>query len=199
MSSSDLVRWGGLAAVVGGALLVVAELLSLPIVFEDDLSQVVGTASWTISGLLFLLSSVLLLLGLVGLYVRQSEAAGVLGLVGFLTAFLGTALTVGFAFTDLVVLPVLAAEAPEILNEDPPLAALVPFILSGVGWVLFGVAALRARVYPRWVAVLLVVGAVLAAIPVIFSTVVFALAVALLGLGLFTGSGEAVQQPSRVS
>ena len=34
----------------------------------------------------------LLLLGLVGLYSYQSEAAGVLGLAGFLAAFLGTAL-----------------------------------------------------------------------------------------------------------
>ena len=41
---------------------------------------------------LFLLTTVLLLLGLVGLYSYQSEAAGVLELAGFLAAFLGTAL-----------------------------------------------------------------------------------------------------------
>ena len=199
MSSSDLVRWSGLAAVAGGVLLVIAELSTLPTINEENLSEVAVTTSWAVQQLLFLLSSVLLLLGLVGLYARQSEAAGVLGLVGFLTAFLGTTLTAGVSFDQIVVLPILAAEAPEVVNGTPPLGILLPFLLFGVGWVLFGVATLRARVYPRRAAVLLVVGAGLAAVPLIFSTIIFALAVAWLGLGLFAGSGEAVQQPSRVS
>lgn len=42
--------------------------------------------------ILFLPGAVVLLGGLVGLYAKQSEAAGRLGFVGFLVAFLGAAL-----------------------------------------------------------------------------------------------------------
>ena len=43
--------------------------------------------------------AVVLLGGLVGLYAKQSEAAGRLGFVGFLVAFLGTALPWGISAT----------------------------------------------------------------------------------------------------
>jgi hypothetical protein len=47
--------------------------------------------------MLFLPGAVVLLGGLVGLYAKQSEAAGRLGFVGFLVAFLGTALPWGIS------------------------------------------------------------------------------------------------------
>jgi hypothetical protein len=55
----------------------------------------VTTPSYAFSSLLYLLGGVLLQLGLVGLYIRQSGPLGILGLVAFLVAFLGTALAVG--------------------------------------------------------------------------------------------------------
>ena len=80
-----------------------------------------------------------------------------------------------------------------------PLRDLGSVISSGVGWLLFGAATLRARVYPRAAAVLLMVGAVLAALPLPFTYVVFGVAVAWLGSGLFARRGEATRQPSRAS
>jgi hypothetical protein len=96
MSSSDLIRWGGLAALVGGVLFVVAELLGLPTLNVESFSETATTASFAIQQLLFLLGVALVLLGLVGLYARQSEAVGALGLISFLVAFLGTVLIGGF-------------------------------------------------------------------------------------------------------
>ncbi len=67
-----------------------------------------------------------------------------------------------------------------------------------VGWVLFGLATLRARVYPRVAAALLIVGAVLAFLPLSLSTVLFGAAIAWLGFILFTGRDASAAQPSRV-
>ena len=70
---------------------------------------------------------------MVGLYVSQSEATGIPGLIGFLIAFLGLVATPGGAGAAL---------------------------FANAGWTLLGVASLRAGVYPRTITVLLIVGAV---------------------------------------
>ncbi len=90
MSSSNLIRLGGLA----GVLLTIGALLSLATESENP-SESATTASYAFTWLLYLLGGVLLLLGLVGLYARQSEAAGILGLVGFVAALFGTVLALG--------------------------------------------------------------------------------------------------------
>jgi len=72
-------------------LFVVSSLFSLAVNF-DHFSEAVTTGPFAIHIVSLLLSSMLLLRGLVGLYAARSEAAGVLGLVGFLIAFVGTAL-----------------------------------------------------------------------------------------------------------
>jgi hypothetical protein len=71
-------------------------------------------------------------------------------------------------------------------------------LFGAVGWVLFGVATLRARVYPRWAAILLIVGVVIAFLPVPLVGIVFSVSVAYLGYLLFTGRVRSDEQPSRV-
>jgi hypothetical protein len=97
MLSSDLIRWSGLAAIVAGALLAVASLFDLMYFSPEPLSEVAQTSSYLFQQMLDLLGALLLLIGLAGLYARQSPAAGALGLVGFLIAFVMTVLTAGFS------------------------------------------------------------------------------------------------------
>ena len=201
MSSSGLIRWGGLAAMVGGVLYVLAELLDIynfVLQGEEEFSAVAATASYATETWLFLLGHVLVLFGLFGLYVRQSEATGPLLRVGFLVAFLGTSLGVGASWADTFVVPILADAAPELLDAGPPLGYFLSMSIFAIGWVLFGVAVLRARVYPRWAALLLIVGAVLSFLPLPLSTAPFGVAVAWMGSTLFTGRDASAEQPSRV-
>jgi hypothetical protein len=202
MSSPNLIRWGGLAALIGGVLLVIAGLLDL-IFAGGEFSEIAQTGTFAFSSLLYLLGLILVLLGLVGLYASQSEAAGGLGLLGFLVAFLGTALAVGAFWTQAFVAPTLALEAPEFLNEDPGgrlgFGFTLTFLLASLGWLLFGVATLRAGVYPRWAAILLIIGAVLAFLPFPGTELVLAAAIAEVGFLLFTGRSAAAQPPPRVS
>ncbi len=203
MSSSSLIRLSGLAAVAGGVLLSVGALLSLA-TESENLSGSATTAPYAFTWLLYLLGAVLLLVGLVGLYVRQSEATGILGLVGFATAFFGQALALGAVWNQLFVAPLLAVEAPRVLDAEPTGMLALGFTLTflvflPLGWLLFGVASFRARIYPRAAAILLMVGAVIAGLPIPLTEIVLFVAVAWLGFVLFTGRDEAAQQPARVS
>lgn len=209
MSASDLVRWGALSAVVGGALLVVSDLWGL---LEEGLgagerpfSEVARTASFALMGVLSLLAAVLILFGLVGLHLRHSERAGVLGGLGFALAFLGTALVVGLSWALVFVAPSVAVEAPEFLDAEQvagPLNAgfVLTFLALAVGWTLFGIAALVARTYPRWVAIVLIVAALMQSLPFPGTGIVFGVAVALVGFFALAGGGRVAdeQQPSRV-
>lgn len=86
VSSSNLLRWGGLASVVGGVLLIISDFLELLLV-GYNLGEAATTRTLVIVTGLTLLGTVLLV-GLVRLYAGQLESAGLLGLVGFLVTFL---------------------------------------------------------------------------------------------------------------
>jgi hypothetical protein len=198
MTPAGLMRWAGLAAVASAVLSAMGDLLRLFVDVES--SETATTTPYFLVFLLYLLGAVLLLLGLVGLYASQSEAAGVLGLVGFLVAFLGTALLAGVLWFELFITPSLATRAPGLAEAELGLAGFIlVFLLGVVGWVLFGAATLRARTYPRWAAVLLMIGGVVAFVPVPLAGTVFSVAIAWLGLVLFTGGSGPAERPSRVS
>jgi hypothetical protein len=122
-----------------------------------------------LQSLLTLFAGTLLLGGLVGFYLRQSQAAGRLGLVGFLLAFFGTAFVVGDFYANTFVTPLVAMGDPAFL--DDPLSGIlqawlpVTFGLLAFSWLPLAVATLRARVYPRGPSWFLLVGAVLAWVP----------------------------------
>jgi hypothetical protein len=76
------------------------------------------------------IAALLLPVALVGLHFRQSEAAGALGLVGFLAALIGTELLVGMFWTNTFIPPALAVEAPAVLDAEPTGSLGVWFTVS---------------------------------------------------------------------
>jgi hypothetical protein len=76
---------------------------------------------------------------------------------------------------------------------------ILVFLLGVVGWLLFGAGTLRARTYPRWAAVLLMVGGVVAFVPIPLAGIIFSVAIAWLGLVLFAGGSARAEEPSRVN
>lgn len=201
MNSSNLIRWSGLAAILGGVLLLVSDLLGL-LPTSGSFSETASTGTYAVESGLRLLGVIMVLLGLVGLYARQSEASGTPGLIGFLAAFAGTSLLLGAFWANAFVVPTLATEAPGILDAPTTgtlrLGFTSAFALGALGWVLFGAATLRARVYPRAASVLLMVGAALTFTPLPGSGVVFAVAVAWLGFTLLSDNQLPGSQAERV-
>lgn len=205
MSSSDLVRWGGLAALVGAVLFAIFDIMGLLLFTEEEpFSVVAARGSYALLVGMSLLTLVLVQVGLVGLYVRQSEAAGILGLVAFLVAFLGMALVVGSYWAQEFIAPAAAQTAPEFLDGEEPgwlnFGFTLTFGLLSLGWLLFGLATLRARIYPRTAAILLMIGAIISFFPLPGTELVLIVAIAWLGFALFTGTGgAAAERPARVS
>lgn len=96
-------------------------------------------------------------------------------------------------------MPNMADKASKIFEATPP-GFVVTFLLFAVGWLVFGLAMLRARIYPRVVALAIVAGAVINLVPVAGMEFVFAFAIAWAGVLLFTGRGTTeAQPPSRVN
>jgi hypothetical protein len=107
------------------------------------------------------LGVVLLQFGLIGLYARHGEELGWLGLVGFVLAFFGSDLTAGILFLQSSAVPMIAPSSPAIADEllvGPLFWVLLNEVTFGGGIVLFAIASIRTRVYPRWAGLLIIIG-----------------------------------------
>jgi hypothetical protein len=119
-----------------------------------------GQASFAGLGLLSLIGPALIILAFQGVYARQAEAAGWLGLAGH------ALLTVGAVLLILLPAPLLY-ESPR-LRTDGGVTLLALAVALFLGFVLTGLATLRAAVYSRWL------GAMLLGIGVVSGSFMFA-------------------------
>ena len=164
---SRFVRAGAWAAMVGGLALVVSVALAWLVVPYERLGQTEAylTTSYSVSSGLRLLGFVLLVWGLMGIYRPQSRAAGTFGLWTFVFVFLATALAAGNVWAEVFVYPTLAQVAPDMLSGGFTTEAssymsvgqTLSYPLFFLGLILFGAATFWARVYPRWIALLLII------------------------------------------
>ena len=119
MSSSNLIRWSGLAALVGAVLLVVLDVTEFVLFSGQPESVAAATNAWVVVQVSFMASTVLVILGLTGLYARQAEQAGTLGLIGFLVALTGEVMIAGDDWGAAFLAPWLAETAPEVMDAEP--------------------------------------------------------------------------------
>jgi hypothetical protein len=184
VSPGALVRWSGPLAVAAGASMVLA-----PILHPDD----PGSALWVPVHLLSFATLIVVLLVLVGVFARQLPRTGLLGLAGFLAAFVGTAMMLMEGREHLF---------SNDFGQGTPVGLwqliATSFVFS-VGYVMLGVATYRAGVLPRAAGVLLALGGpIVAFAPPIGIEAVIVVGHALFGAGLvwigyalWTGAEEA--------
>ncbi len=163
MTLHQLGRLVGPLSVIAAALIVVSQGLNLALGLAMG-AQSADSVVHTVRYGLALLAMYALLLALTGLYLRQADHAGRLGLAGYLVAFLGTLLVAGDWWFESFIAPRIAATAPEVMtgaiSGSLLVGAAATFGLFAIGWITFGIATFRANVYPRPAAVLLIVGGV---------------------------------------
>ncbi len=215
ITASNLIRWSGLASMVAGII-----FASIQPIHPPDVLSSVTTGAWAIITPLKTAMCLLFLIGITGLYARQAEKAGWLGLIGYLLLFFCWTLQTAFIFSEAFILPVLATAAPRfvesylgIVNGNPGamnLGALpyiynlgvgIPYMLGGL---MLGIATLRARLLPRVPAFLLAVVAVVtpaaALLPHALQRLAgmpMGLALAWLGFALFSERRENPSEPLR--
>ncbi len=212
ITAPSLIRWAGLSAMAAGIIFVVTQPLHPP-----DVLSSVTTARWAIVHIFSTAMCFLALLGITGLYARQVEEAGWLGLVGYLVFSLFWALQAPYGFAEALFLPQLTTVAPEVVQgwlamivgpaRGVNLGALatvyqVGTLLYILGGLLFGIATLRAGILSRWAAGLLTVAPLVAPVGALLpgelqriAAVPMGIALAWLGYALWSERREQAAEP----
>jgi hypothetical protein len=142
--------------------MVVAQLVMLPFDPKDHVATTTAPA-FRLGGVVYLVGFVLLMLFLVASHAWLEERAGRLGTAATVVAVVGTMVLGGDLWFETFAVPWLADEAPDSLDKEPTvllaLGALSSYVLFAVGWVLYGVASLRAHVPVAIAAVIILGGA----------------------------------------
>ena len=189
MTSSGIVRWGAIAAMIGGALWVVWGLLGRAIPYA------VGDPTYggllRLSAGLVVLAALLTLGGLLGLDALQGGSHWNIGRAGFYVASVGL---LAQALAALVLL--MGSEALQWLLAPVGSLAVV------VGLALYGAATLRAGLLARWCGWALIVVPLIASFlnsKVFYGSIaLFGVLWVALGYVLWSRSGRSSEQPSRV-
>ena len=176
ITASNLIRWAGLSAMVAGIIFAGIQPIHPP-----DVLASVNTSAWAIITSLKTVMCLFGLFGIAGLYARQVEETGWLGLAGYLLLSIFYAVQMCFSFVESLILPLLTTVAPTFVESALGMASgaggpmnLGAFatvyslvsVLYLLGLLLFGIALFRARILPRWAAGLLAFSGPLAIIMV---------------------------------
>jgi hypothetical protein len=178
MSSLNLIRGGGLAAMVGGVVWITYTLLGLAggDLEESNPLDILIITAWLLQ-----------VVGLVGFHTLQKRNYGRIGRGGFYTFIVG-------APTQALGLLLLLAGS-EALGE--PLIGLGGLGIL-VGLILYGAATLQARVLPRWCGIALIVSLPVTILLGEYGGIFFGLVWLALGYMLWSQRGAPSEQRSRV-
>ena len=169
ITTTKLTRAAGLAAVAGGLLYITVQIK------HPHLDATFATTTeYAVREAMKILMTVLSLIGITGIYLRQVKQTGVLGLIGYLVFGVGYLAILCLQVVGVFVLPTLAASQPGYVNDvfavvtsgtpTGDIGAMQTLIRGGIAYIvggtIFGIALFRANILPRWAAALLSVGAV---------------------------------------
>jgi hypothetical protein len=173
ITPTTLIRGAGAAAVAAG-LTFIGVQIGHPHLDADSIT----TTEMTVRGSLKVLMTVLMLVGITGMYLSQVRRNGLLGLVGYAVSALGYLSIMATSFVSAYVLPEVVGADREYVSSAIDTATggtpradlgILELVLKGQGFaylaggVLFGIALYRARVLTRWACVLLAVSGLVSA------------------------------------
>ncbi len=178
MAAPGLIRWGAIGFMLGGAMWVVLGFSAL----VGYLQAIPGREDVV----LFVVALLLTAAGLVGLHTLQRGSYGLLGRAGFYIALAAVVARILGAVVFLA-----GSSALEWISFPGTLGMLV-------GFVLYGVATVQARVLPRWYGLTLIVALPVSLPLAAYGTTFFGLILLVLGYMLWLRRGATTAQPSRV-
>lgn len=164
--SSPLASAAGPIALVAGLAFAAVDLARLltnnpgadRITALQDIPFIVANA-------LYFVVCVGLVLALVSVYLRFADDAGGLGAVAFCFALVGSMDMAGNMWFDGFAGPWIADVAPEAIRAGGSgtlaIGGLSSYVLFALGWIVFGLAGWRARMFPVWLGLVFVVSGIL--------------------------------------
>jgi hypothetical protein len=191
MAQSPISRVAGPIVLGAGALVVVTRLVIAVTILSDAqaLEAQVLTPTFAINSVASVVAFALLAVAVVAAYDREAREAGGLGVIALGAAIIGIVFMAGDWWYEAFAVPRMAELAPELFDTFVggrlQAGGVASFVLFGIGWAMFGVASLRARVFPAGLSVAILVGGLLSGVPVgvvyLSGQVILGLAVVWLG------------------
>ena len=165
MAPTALARHAGPIAVAGGAAFALVDLARWVVQRPADFTGMMADPAFRVANGAYFVAFIGLAIALVALHERFAPRFGRYGLIAFLVAFAGTMTQGGNMWFDGFAGPWIAEVAPQAAAAEKTITlvvgALSAYVLFALGWAMFGIALLLARVVPVAVALGVVVGGVL--------------------------------------
>ncbi len=163
MEVRTIIRLGGVCMMISGPALGYS-YIAHP---THMTPEVIGSSFWILIHALFAVSLVFGLLGTLALYAPGATRSGVLGLVGFITLFVGMMLIFGLDYYETLIAPHLAVHYPQVIADHGagdamgPVAIFFPLagMMTVIGYALLGMAWLRNSIVSTQLGVVLIVTA----------------------------------------
>jgi hypothetical protein len=157
MSKQRLIRYGGPAAMLGGALYV-ATFGMVYLIYELFAKQATGTflGDHAFIHMFDTPMFAFLLLGATGLYLRQRSSFGLAGKAGFYLTALGFSL--GVVGGAMIIVIGLTVSDEATLGIPDLIAHMLSHVFYAVGSVLLGIATYRVGILPKAAAVMMSIG-----------------------------------------
>lgn len=160
-------RLTGYVLIVASIILIVSGILpSITLPIEKNVLDGVTDRQWTMVSVLAFIYAFLMPFVITGLYARQVSESGILGLIGFILALVGAIFNICMTFDMAFVWPSMAVHAPALIDFAGPLfrgsifsvAHNLIVYLGTFGFLVFGIAMIRANVFPRLSTILFTIG-----------------------------------------
>jgi hypothetical protein len=191
--------------IVGAYLVVTHVALKFVVMNFSDLAAMEADPVFRVVNLAYAAAFSGLAIAAFAAYDKQAREAGMFGLVALCAAIVGTVNLGANMWFEGFAVPWLADVVPQVLTVEKTLFWQVgyysSYLLFAIGWVLFGLASLRAGLFPRLISLAIVAGGIigfLAAQPPYGG----ALGLALLSLGIWMvktrSAAAAPSQPTTV-
>ena len=192
MLRPPLARVAGPTALAVGLLLLIQQVAMASFLDRSALETTMANALFVPLAAAYFIAFCGLLVVLVTAYSREADEAGAFGALAVLVALVGTMFLAGDLWFEAFAVPWLGDVAPASLHVPGGtlvIGAFTSYVLFAVGWVLFGLASIRAHVFPLPISIGLVIGGIIgfqAALPPF--AVPLALAICLLGIWMIRTS-----------
>jgi hypothetical protein len=165
VSDSSLSHHAGPIALAAGSTVALVDLGRLAFSDPDDRIAMMADPTFRLFNGGYFVAFIGLAIALIALHERLSPRTGRFGLVAFLAALVGTMTQGGNMWFDGFAAPWLAEVAPQVFTAEKTITlqvgALAAYLLFALGWMVFGLAVLRAHVVPAAIPVAMIVGGLL--------------------------------------
>jgi len=181
MSTSSIIKTEAILSLTGAIGLLLWWFLMpvlLPVADSaDNFQNLILDNNWVSINIIGLISVIFLTLGFPGFYLKCYQRFNQLGFCGLIIALVGLILFTSIQYYETLLWPAAAEVNPELLHVKGALVSgdsrVVAGLLSsgailGLGYILFGIAGLQTKFYPRIPLWLLIIGAPLFGNGIIF-------------------------------